>query len=86
MRELTCSIDINIDSICVGPCVAGIHKRASVPNYVSQRVPTAPKCADVASRENMGLIRSAHKSHSYQHDTSVSDRKEMSHGAAFLIL
>lgn len=62
MRELTCSIDIDINSVYMVPCVAGIHKRASVPNYMSQRVPTAPKCADVASRENVGLIRSAHKS------------------------
>jgi hypothetical protein len=32
---------------------------------------------DVASRENMGLIRSAHEGRGYyQHDTSLSGRKE----------
>lgn len=44
--------------------------------HIAKRLPTALMCADVASRENMGLIRSTHESHSYQHDTSLSGRKE----------
>jgi hypothetical protein len=63
-----------------------MRKRACILNYMSQRVPTALICTDVASRENMGLIRSAHERRSCQHDTSVLGRKEMSFGAAFLIL